>query len=506
VKVDDWLNVTELDNWAFEVLASNPHKYNIAQHDEWKMWIEDSMAQTLQGSLAPVRFSHFHTRNPPGFEHLNFTTDDFYRRSWGLYQDPLEGIHLSLSTTEPSRISQVQVSTIVFPETVNTSLRVIAPYGYEWGSDLMNDFRWFRPDCTEPWNEEDDDPCDPFADLDRNETNPAMASGAKNELVWEAVTFVGNVTYGFRHMSLLPWHSPRTSGNTFFFEIGFNEFDKEKRLKAVAIEAPMVATTTTTTTSSTTMSTTTTTESTTTTTTPTTTTTTTTTMPRELVCAAQFLNTTIGWAVRGTENHQSPSAGGMLMRTENSGTQWFQMTSGDPRFHGFQFVDVVHGWAVGESGVIWQTKDYGVTWTDEFSNTTQKLLAVYMVAPDFPRTWTGYTGRQQKRIIEVGWAVGAAGTILRYQEELGWQRWDSPTDKELAAIYFLSPELGWVVGENGTVFRTDDGGRTWLAQASGTSEYLHRVRFEDAAVGWIFGGQGTVLRTTDGGATWRVWM
>jgi len=498
--VEGGLQVTELDNWGFEILVANPSWYDATQLEDWKLWIENSAGETLQGSWAATPFSLF----SPRYNLSENETVPFFQRSWGLYQEALQNVQLSFSSLQPNQASLLEISGFLFPESLKTSLRIIAPLGFEWFDDFDANLRWFLPACTDS-GADDDRTCDPFSNLPRSDLWPELEDELPNELVWISLSFVGGVDYALRHLVHLPWHSPRTSGNTFFIELAFDQSEAALRLGAVAIESPRVATTTTTTTTTSTATSTTTTVTTTTTSTTTSTTTTTTTMPREIVCMAQFLNTSIGWAVRGAKNDDDLEVGGMLMRTENSGTQWYEMTTGDPRFLGFQFADAVHGWAVGEHGVIWHTNDTGVEWWPQTSNTTNKLLAVHLVAPNNTRTWSGARGRQHKRTVEVGWAVGSEGSILRFDEDLGWQDWDGPTELELAAVFFLNQELGWIVGEEGAIFRTQDGGLSWEAQESGLSEYIYRVYFEDDLIGWAFAGEGIVLRTVNGGVTWLDW-
>jgi len=504
IKVYSTLNITELDHWGFELFVSNPSYYEPLQQESWKLWTEDSMARSLEGSLAPVRHSQFHDRAS-----YNFTTP-LFQKSWGLYKEALSGVELSFESLEPYRVTDITVASFLFPEDVNTSLRITAPLGYEWSTNL-HDFRWFNEDCTgqAPSSVGGHDPCDPFADGDiygGPEPLPDIEPERPNELVWQSVSLQSNLKYGFQFLVLLPWHSPRTSGNTFFFEFGFDEDDIEKRIKALAIEAPRVATTTTTTTSSTSQTSTTSTTTETTTETATVTTTTTTTMPREAVCDAQFVNVTTGWAVRGTQVFQDPAEGGMLMKTENGGKQWFEMTSGDPRFIGLHFVDPTTAWAVGEAGAIWHSDDGGLAWSAQESSTTERLTGVHMVTEDpVVRVAAGERGRAQRRPILHGWAVGAAGTIVRYNEGYGWSPVESGTSHDLASVHFASKSIGFIVGAAGTILRTDNGGLTWRPQVSGTSEFLHRVRFEDVNVGWVFGVPGLAFRTTDGGETWRPW-
>jgi photosystem II stability/assembly factor-like uncharacterized protein len=52
------------------------------------------------------------------------------------------------------------------------------------------------------------------------------------------------------------------------------------------------------------------------------------------------------------------------------------------------------------------------------------------------------------------------------------------------------------------ILRSNDGGRNWLPQNSGTTEVLWSVVFSDADNGIIVGEEGTILRTSDGGAFW----
>ena len=55
----------------------------------------------------------------------------------------------------------------------------------------------------------------------------------------------------------------------------------------------------------------------------------------------------------------------------------------------------MNGWIVGDSGIILNTDDGGVTWTDQNSGTANRLTDVCFVDP------------------EKGWIVGSNGTLLR---------------------------------------------------------------------------------------------
>jgi photosystem II stability/assembly factor-like uncharacterized protein len=74
--------------------------------------------------------------------------------------------------------------------------------------------------------------------------------------------------------------------------------------------------------------------------------------------------------------------------------------------------------------------------------------------------------------------------------------------KDLNAIYFASDKRGWVAGDGGLVFRTEDGGKTWARQTTGTDESINDIYFRDKEEGYILAGN-KILSTDDGGATWR---
>ena len=82
----------------------------------------------------------------------------------------------------------------------------------------------------------------------------------------------------------------------------------------------------------------------------------------------------------------------------------------------------------------------------------------------------------------------------------GWS-WQNPLPQgnHLQATAAVGPASLITVGWVGTILRTDDGGATWVTQASGTTENLWGVSFTDANTGTAVGGDGTILRTTTGG-------
>lgn len=83
-----------------------------------------------------------------------------------------------------------------------------------------------------------------------------------------------------------------------------------------------------------------------------------------------------------------------------------------------------------------------------------------------------------------------------------------------ANLNALATDLGdrvWAVGDRGIILSTQDGGRNWRKQDSGTTANLHGVASLSSQVAVVVGGtvgprsktgRGIVLRTTNGGETW----
>ena len=102
-----------------------------------------------------------------------------------------------------------------------------------------------------------------------------------------------------------------------------------------------------------------------------------------------------------------------------------------------------------------------------------------------------------------GWAVGTDGTILHTEDGgRSWEPQSSGTSVHLSSVAFATPQSGWAVGEKGTILHTEDAGATWKPQSSGTREHLSSVAFATSQSGWAV-GPGIILHTEDGGGTWK---
>jgi len=178
---------------------------------------------------------------------------------------------------------------------------------------------------------------------------------------------------------------------------------------------------------------------------------------------------------------------GRILRTENEGATWTDVTSGPSNtLRGLSFpIGSQVGWAVGASGTILRTANRCTTWAAQASGTGQTLYSVSFGAD-----------------ILNGVAVGAAGTIVRTANGVNWFGAVSGTSNILYGVYMVDALTGYAVGAGGTILKTVDGGANWAAQASGTTNNLYGVCFVDANIGYAVGVSGTIRKTVNGGTTW----
>ncbi|MBI5921006.1 MAG: glycosyl hydrolase [Betaproteobacteria bacterium] len=64
------------------------------------------------------------------------------------------------------------------------------------------------------------------------------------------------------------------------------------------------------------------------------------------------------------------------------------------------------------------------------------------------------------------------------------------------------PGSVWVAGNQGKIVRSDDGGTTWIHQATGVTAHLQSIAAWDPERAVAVGNDGTVVVTSDGGKTW----
>ncbi len=147
------------------------------------------------------------------------------------------------------------------------------------------------------------------------------------------------------------------------------------------------------------------------------------------------------------------------------------------------------GYAAGMRGTILKTVDGGQTWRKQSAHTTTGLCDIH-----FPVD------------AVTGYAVGGGGVILKTTDGgAHWNQLASGTSATLRSVYFLDANTGFVGGDGQTLLKTTDGGRTWSAKYIREGS-ICAIQFpQNGPTGYAsgtYGSIGQVYKTVDGGETW----
>lgn len=166
-----------------------------------------------------------------------------------------------------------------------------------------------------------------------------------------------------------------------------------------------------------------------------------------------------------------------------------------------QFSDTINGWITGQNGVLMNTTNGGISWTQKITGITNEIPALYMRTPS--DLWS----------LEMNYPVDDTswyGTRILHSTNAGssWsiQRYDSTIFR---TIVFHDSLTGFMGGSYGTVVKTTNGGVSWYKVSDSAKHKfpIYKIKFYNNQYGFAFGGQleiaAIVWKTTDGGETWR---
>jgi photosystem II stability/assembly factor-like uncharacterized protein len=247
---------------------------------------------------------------------------------------------------------------------------------------------------------------------------------------------------------------------------------------------------------------------------------------RAPVTSVFFLDENRGWAVVGGSLGVDPLGGEAdpgLLATTDGGTTWKRIADLDAQAICFANANV--GFAAGNYSSVFRTDDGGKTWSkcDALARAVERPTSL----ADALLTFTGVQFTDEKH----GWVSGnfygkgllrPAGLFLTDDGGATWIKCPIPfavTTAEVMKFRFQDAQRGYVVSEvyRGdarfvTVFRTSDGGATWVERRTTVPGY-HLTHFVNDRVGWTMGAvmarenapplEIGIWNTMDGGASWR---
>ena len=200
-----------------------------------------------------------------------------------------------------------------------------------------------------------------------------------------------------------------------------------------------------------------------------------------------FATSKVGWA--GTM-YGSAADGGSIAKTTNAGATWrVQKRIGAPGgFWGISCPTALSCYVLGadiRGDGVWATRDGGHHWV------RRSLPGGYWSSIDFPTATTG-------------WVVGPSG-VMAMTTDRGrtWRYVDPGAAYGLYDISFCNAKVGYA-SSDGFVWRTSDGGATWVAQGilAESTDRISAVDCVDPTHAWTVDDYGDVFATGDGGSTW----
>jgi photosystem II stability/assembly factor-like uncharacterized protein len=105
----------------------------------------------------------------------------------------------------------------------------------------------------------------------------------------------------------------------------------------------------------------------------------------------------------------------------------------------------------------------------------------------------------------VGWVVGELGRIFRTADGgATWVRQDARTSKAFLAAGCTDERSAWIGGKGAILYRTADGGEHWELLTPNTTKHIFDLAFVSATEGVAVGDWGLLMHTEDGGRTWTL--
>jgi len=216
----------------------------------------------------------------------------------------------------------------------------------------------------------------------------------------------------------------------------------------------------------------------------------------------QFINQKEGW-IAGSEKTKSPIGGkGLLFHTKDSGVSWEIQTELETSISQIRFISAQEGWAASLGNFVLHTTDGGKEWEYQVKRKPDLRNVCFIDA-------------------RLGWAVGLddKSKVVILHTEDGGRSWHKQPcelpigeDQRLEAIHFVDSQHGWAGGSvlgneiTGVLLQTNDGGESWSVKKSG---YMpHDLYFSDFQNGWMVAKTKDpfsmkFVRTEDGGRNWR---
>ncbi|MCW8811205.1 MAG: YCF48-related protein [Ignavibacteriaceae bacterium] len=188
----------------------------------------------------------------------------------------------------------------------------------------------------------------------------------------------------------------------------------------------------------------------------------------------KFINDDLGFIVG------SISGLACIYSTKNGGDSWeLQQTFNEySGIEGIEFASENLGWMIAYSNGLLKSADLGQTW----NVVVDSIYFFGNIATSGDSAWFSY-GRNVLRTTNAGLSWESFRVFNYEGINFGAGRID-----------FVNSKVGYLSTGDGRVFKTQDGGETWIEEECPSVMPIQAIDFVDVKRGWTFGDCGTILK------------
>jgi photosystem II stability/assembly factor-like uncharacterized protein len=164
-------------------------------------------------------------------------------------------------------------------------------------------------------------------------------------------------------------------------------------------------------------------------------------------------------------------------------------------FYSVAFLSSGKCYVVGGQGALLTSTDGGASWTRR------------AIAERGDLSWSDLYSIRFAADGETGWIGGEGGLILKTTDGgASWKAQPSGTTENIFRVAVADPQTAYAAGTNGLLMGTTDGGARWQPETFKGGLIFFDIAFPDARDGWVVGEFETIIHTADGGKTWTPQM
>lgn len=203
---------------------------------------------------------------------------------------------------------------------------------------------------------------------------------------------------------------------------------------------------------------------------------------------------------------------GHILTSDDHGVSWQQQLAPTrATLTSVFFSDPGNGWAAGHDGVILQTRDGGRRWQQVYAavDDERPILDLCFTTPSHGYAVGAYGLFLETRDGGANWAVIEFNPATLADEELLDDELDDALAEEPWGIdvhlnQMVATAAGrvFIAAEAGNLYRSDDGGRSWLSLPSPYEGSFYGTLPHANGELLAFGLRGHVFATTDAGHSW----